>query len=313
MDVVKTNIERIKGDITIESEPGKFTKVTLTAPLTLSIMNALLVQIKDDIFAIPLTYVQETVRLPVDAIFTEAGRDAFNLRGEVVPMVKLETMLGYEISKGMEIIPEKIPVVVLRFRNQKLGLVIDQYLRDQEIVVKSMGKFLGEVPFVGGATVLRYGEPSLILNIFDVFATAEKWAEMGILEEIEQAIEGKPDLRILVVDDSITTRMMEKSILEAAGYNVDIAVSGEEAENLLDQNTYNLIVTDVQMPGIDGFELTRRIRADESTKETPVVVVTSLASDEDKRMGIEVGAQAYIVKGTFDQTTLLDTVRSLIG
>jgi len=313
MDVVKTNIERIKGDITIESEIDKFTKVILTAPLTLSIMNALLIKVRDDIYAIPLTYVQETVRLQVGAIFTEAGRDAFNLRGEVIPLVKLETMLGYPVAKGIETIPQKIPVVVLKFRNQRLGLIVDHYLRDQEIVVKSMGPFLGEVPFVGGATVLRYGEPAIILNAFDIFASAEKWAEMGILEQIERAREEIPELRILVVDDSITTRMMEKSILEAAGYKVDLAISGEEAEDLLGKNIYDLIVTDLQMPGIDGFELTRRIRTGERTKEMPVVMVTSLSSDEDKRKGVEVGAQAYIVKGSFDQTTLLDAIKSLIG
>ena len=313
MDVVKTNIERIKGDITIDSKPGESTKMTLTAPLTLSIMNALLVQVREDIYSIPLTYVQETVRLPVESIFTEAGKDVFNIRGEIVPLVKLETMLAYDAISQIEQIPEKVPVVVLKFRNQKLGMIVDHYLRDQEIVVKSIGNFLGEVPFAGGVTVLRYGEPSIILNIFDVFATAEKWAEMGILEQIERAIEDKPELKILVVDDSITTRMMEKSILEAAGYNVDLAVSGEEARELLAKNEYNLVVTDVEMPGINGFELTELIKTNESTKDMPVVVVTSLASDEDKRRGIEVGAQAYIVKGTFDQTTLLDTIRSLIN
>ncbi len=313
MDVVKTNIERIKGDIRVESEKDKYTRITLTAPLTLSILNALLVNVREDIYAIPLTYVEEAIRLPVQAIFTEAGRDAFNLRGEVIPLVKLENLLGYEARPGLDEIPEKVPVVVLKFRNQQLGLIVDSYLRDQEIVVKSMGNFLGEIPFVGGATVLRYGEPTIILNVFDIFAAAERWSETGIKDQFERAMEGKPELKILVVDDSITTRMMEKSILEAAGYTVDLAVSGEEAEEKLRDNDYNLIVTDVQMPGIDGFELTRRIREKEETREMPVVVVTSLASDEDKRKGVEVGAQAYIVKGTFDQTTLLDTVKSLIS
>jgi len=313
MDVVKTNMERIKGDIRIESERDKYTRIILTAPLTLSILNALLVQVRQDIYAIPLTYVEEAIRLPVTAVFTEAGRDVFNLRGEVIPLVRLENLLVYEAGPGLDDIPEKIAVVVLKFRNQQLGLIVDSYLRDQEIVVKSMGDFLGEIPFVGGATVLRYGEPTIILNVFDIFAAAERWSEVGIKDRFERAMEEKPELKILVVDDSITTRMMEKSILEAAGYNVDLAVSGEEAEEKLRQNDYNLVVTDVEMPGIDGFELTRRIREWEKTREMPVVVVTSLASDEDKRKGVEVGAQAYIVKGTFDQTTLLDTVKSLIS
>jgi len=116
-----------------------------------------------------------------------------------------------------------------------------------------------------------------------------------------------------VVDDSITTRIMEKSILEASGYNVELAVSGEEAEEKIAKKDYRLVVTDIEMPGMDGFELTRRMRALEKTKDTPIIIVTSLASDEDKRRGIEVGAQAYIIKGTFDQTVLLNTVRSLVG
>lgn len=312
MDVVKTNMERIKGDLTIETELGKYTKVTLIAPLTLSIINALLVKSNNDIYAIPLTFVEEAVRVPAQAVFSEAGKDVFNLRGTIVPLVRLSELLGTS-NKGGELLPEKIPVVVLKFRNQKLGLIVQQFLRDQEIVVKSLGEFLSEAMFTSGATILRQGEPAIILNVFDIFTAAERLPSAGLREQWEKEKKEKGQVRILVVDDSITTRIMEKSILEAHGYQVDLAVSGEEAEDKLSKETYDLIVTDVEMPGINGFELTRRIRSSEKTAETPVIIVTSLASDEDKRKGIEVGAQAYIVKGSFDQTVLLNTVKSLVG
>lgn len=312
MDVVKTNMERIKGDLTIETELGKYTKVTLTAPLTLSIINALLVKANNDIYAIPLTFVEEAVRVPAHAVFSEAGKDVFSLRGSIVPLVKLSELLGTS-DKMMELLPEKIPVVVLKFRNQKLGLIVQQFLRDQEIVVKSMGEFLSGTMFTSGATILRQGEPAIILNVFDIFTAAEKLPRAGLREQWEKEKKERGQARILVVDDSITTRIMEKSILEAHGYQVDLAVSGEEAEEKLAKETYDLIVTDVEMPGINGFELTQRIRNSDKTAEIPVIIVTSLASDEDKRKGIEVGAQAYIVKGSFDQTVLLNTVKSLVG
>lgn len=312
MDVVKTNMERLKGDMTIQTELGKYTKVTLTAPLTLSILNSLLVQTDEEIFAIPLTFVEEAVRLPAKGIFTEAGRDVFNLRGTIIPLVKLSELLGLN-SRNRELLPEKIPVVILKFRNQHLGLIVQAFLRDQEIVVKNLGDFLKEVPFASGVTILRQGEPALILNVFDIFSAAEQLPATGIKDALDRAQTEKEEILILVVDDSITTRIMEKSILEASGYSVELAVSGEEAEEKIAKGKYNLIVTDIEMPGMDGFELTRRIRLSDRAKEIPVVIVTSLSSDADKRKGIEVGAQAYIIKGTFDQTVLLNTVKSLVG
>jgi len=312
MDVVKTNMERLKGDLTIQSESDKYTKVTLTAPLTLSILNSLLVQTGEDIFAIPLTFVEELVRLPAKGVLTEAGRDVFNLRGAIIPLVKLSELLGLG-AKNREQLPEKIPVTILKFRNQRLGLIVQNFLRDQEIVVKNLGDFLKEVPFASGATILRQGEPAIILNIFDIFSAAEHLPTAGLREALDRAAEEKEEIRILVVDDSITTRIMEKSILEASGYSVDLAVCAEEAEEKLAKGNYNLVVTDVEMPGKSGFDLTHIIRSTEKTKDTPVIIVTGLASDADKRRGIEVGAQAYIVKGTFDQTVLLNTVKSLVG
>lgn len=312
MDVVRTNMERIKGDIVVESDPGNYTKVSLTAPLTLSIMNALLIMCAGDVLCIPLTFVEETVRLDITQVKKEAGREVFNIRGVIVPLFRLADLLDFKGGRSVQA-QKFLPVVVVRFRNQRLGLVVDRYLRDQEIVVKSLGNHLKDVDFVAGATILRKGEPALILNVFDIFQAAEMTSATGIVEAFEEAKKSKKPPRILVVDDSITTRIMEKGVLEAVGYEVELAVSAEEGIEKLEAASYDLVVSDIQMPGMDGFEFTEWIGADDRFKELPVVIVTSLASDEDKRRGIEVGARAYIVKGTFEHNQLLNSVKSLVG
>jgi len=182
-------------------------------------------------------------------------------------------------------------------------------------VVKGLGSHLTHVPLVSGATILRKGEPALILNVFDIFAEAEKMEGKSI-KDIVSAREVKKRLpRILVVDDSITTRTIEKNILERANYEVVTAVSAEDALEEVERADpmFDLFVCDVDMPGMNGFELTEKLRASPATRNQPVIICTSRASDEDKRRGISVGAQAYIVKGAFDQNVLLNTVKSLIG
>ncbi len=317
LDVVKTNIENLRGDMFIESTPGQGTKITLTLPLTVAIINCLLVLQGGDVYAIPLNFVEETVRVMVGDLLTERGREVITVRGTVVPIIRIRDLLGMdplpghqqELSSGKDY----LNLVVLRFRNQRLAIEVERFIRDQEIIVKSLGNHLKSVHMVAGATILRKGEPALILNVFDIFAAAESWRGTGIKAEFDaQAIHDRVQ-HILVVDDSITTRTIEKNILERSGYKIDLAVNGEEALKKAAQKDYDLFVVDVEMPGITGFELTEKLRQDERTQDTPVIICTSLSSDEHKRRGIEVGAQAYIVKGAFDQNVLIQTVRSLIG
>jgi two-component system chemotaxis sensor kinase CheA len=209
---------------------------------------------------------------------------------------------------------DRITALVLRFREQQLACLVTRSLGVQDLVMKGMGKQLKSIEFFSGATILGDGSPALVLSVSDFFTATRQGGAATSLRQEYAAMKAKAHRgRVLVVDDSITTRTMEKNILETHGYEVVTAVSGHDALAKLSAAGFDLIVSDVEMPGMTGFELTARIRQMENTRDTPVIIVTSLCSNEDRRRGIEVGAQAYIVKGSFDQGTLLDTVETLIG
>ncbi len=319
LDVVKTNVEALRGDLALRSLPGKGAVIEMRLPHTVSIIEALIIVQGGDIYAIPLTAVEEVARVKVKDLVMDRGREAVTIRGRLLSLVRLSDLLGLAPLKGEEVElksgEDMITAVVLRFRNQRLALQVDKAIREQEVLVKSLGVQLARSPFLSGATILRKGEPALILNVFDIFAEAERIEGKGILEMIAAREKQERPPRVLVVDDSITTRTIEKNILEREGYEVVTVVNGEEALIEVERSDpmFDVFVVDVDMPGIDGFDLTERLRAGTKTKATPVIIVTSRASDEDKRRGIAVGAQAYIVKGSFDQNVLLDTVKSLIG
>jgi len=311
MDVVKTNIDRVKGNLVIHSTPGKGTEMILLLPLTMAIISGLLVDCEGENYVIPLHYISETLRLSEKEILMEGGREIIRVRGRTMPLVSLQETLG--LPKVREELSGRVTAVVLNFRERQLACVVTRSFGAQEVVVKGMGGQLKSVEFFSGATILPDGSPALILSVPDLFTS--RFAERGsrLRRDFEETREKAEKGRILVVDDSITTRIMEKNILETHGYRVTVAISGEDALVKVAESDFDLVVSDVEMPGISGFELTRRLRDMERFREVPVIIVTSLASDEHKRMGLEVGAQAYIVKGSFDQGTLLSTVETLIG
>ena len=207
----------------------------------------------------------------------------------------------------------RLTAVLLRLRDQSLACMVDGIDASSEYVVKGLGNQLKNVEYIFGATILGDGNPALILNVPDIFARASGIEAVGYRQAMEESARSRIKGKVLVVDDSITTRTIERSILVAHGYRVEIAVSGEDALEKVAGDRFDLVISDVEMPGINGFELTRRLRGLEEYREVPVIVLSSLSRDEDKRKAIDAGAQAYIVKGSFDQGTLLDTVEALIG
>jgi len=319
LDVVKTNVEALRGDMKIESRPGQGTRIELQLPLTVSIIESLLLQQGGEIYALPLTAVDSVLRLKVENLLTDMGREAVPVRGNLLPLIRLEDLLKLSPLPGFKreirSVQDSLNIIVLKFRNQKLALEVDRPMREQDILVKTLGSHIKKAPMVSGATILRKGKPALILNVFDIFAEAERMEGKRIMETLSVWESEQRVPRILVVDDSITTRTIEKNILERSGYEVVTAIDSEDALASIEaaEPMFDLFVVDVDMPGMDGFELTERIRQDARTKDLPVIICTSRASDEDKRKGISVGAQAYIIKGSFDQNVLLETVKSLIG
>ncbi|QXE91779.1 hybrid sensor histidine kinase/response regulator [Geomonas subterranea] len=309
MDVVKKNIERVKGSVTLASVPGSFTQVTLQLPLTLSVLDALIVACGGETFAIPTTYLQEIVKVRASEIDTLGSGEVIKVRGATTPLYSLPGMLG--LTDRREAGDLTLSAVVLKHCDQRIACIVDAHLGYSEVVVKGLGKQFRNVRFLFGATIMGDGNPALILNVPDLFESGRGVRRATLSAEEAQAAQRR--LKVLVVDDSITTRTMEQSILVSQGYAVVTAVSGEDALEKSAQEQFDLVISDVEMPGINGFELTRALRASEQYRDIPVIIVSSLSRDEDKRQALQAGAQAYIVKGAFDQGLLLETVQMLIG
>ncbi len=209
---------------------------------------------------------------------------------------------------------KKIPVVLVHHNEELIGFSVDRFLGIHDVVVKPLGDHIQKIPNVGGTTILGEGYPVVILDPIDLIKNVKLNNYSTAKTESKRNDTLKSKQEILIVDDSLTTRMMEKTILESAGYSVDMAVSGEEAliKIMSGEIEYTLFIVDVQMPGINGFELTSRLKSQEEYSEIPVIIVSSLSTPDMKQQGIDSGAQAYIVKGEFDQNILLETINSLI-
>lgn len=311
LDVVKTNLDQVKGNMSLSSQPGAGTELVLRLPLSAAIFTGLLLESGQGVYIVPQHYVAEILRLSPNDIHEEMGRAVIRLRNASIPLYSLVELLQLEQE---DVVARRLTVLVLSFREQTLALLVERTLGLQEVVVKELGCQLRSLDYFSGATILDDGSPALILSVADLFAGCQGRSNVGRLRQAhEEAMATSCRGRILVVDDSITTRTMEKNILETNRYEVVVAVSGFDALEKLDAGRFDLMVSDVEMPGMTGFELTRKVRQREDTRKMPVIIVSSLASDEHRRQGMDAGAQAYIVKGNFQQGTLLDTVETLIS
>jgi len=250
------------------------------------------------------------LRVSPQDVLEEMGREVIRLRETSIPLSSLSRLLEVEASTRVS---ERLTVLVLSFREQGMALLVDRTLGLQDVVVKDLGCQLKSLDYFSGSTILGDGNPALILSVADLFAANQGRQKLQLRQAYEKAQQNALRGRVLVVDDSITTRTMEKNILEANHYEVVIAVSGFDALEKLETGRFDLMVSDVEMPGMTGFELTKKVRQREDSRDMPVIIVSSLASDEHRRLGMEAGAQAYIVKGSFQQGILLETVETLIS
>lgn len=310
LDVVKANLDQVKGNLSLHSEVGSGTELLLRLPLSMAIFTGLLVECSDDIYVFPQHYVAEVLRVAPGDIIEEMGREVIRLRETSIPLSSLSRLLELEDSSRVN---NRLTILVLSFREQRMALLVDRTLGLQDVVVKDLGCQLKTLDFFSGSTILGDGYPALIVSVADLFSVNQGRQKLQLRQAYEKARKNALRGRILVVDDSITTRTMEKNILEANHYEVVIAVSGFDALEKLDTGHFDLMVSDVEMPGMTGFELTKKVRQREDSADMPVIIVSSLASDQDRRQGMEAGAQAYIVKGNFQQGILLETVETLIS
>jgi CheY-like chemotaxis protein len=309
MDVVKRSIvDELKGSIHIETKEGSGTTFLLRLPLNLAVFTLFLTTVSNKICALPATSIVEILTVQQHDIIEIVNKRAIRLREQIIPVEKLAAIL----KLPQESVPETGEVVIIIIRNgeEKLGLIVDEILGREEMVVKPLPPHLQNLRMVSGVTIGEMNSIINVLHIPELFVTAH---EITAPAKMVAQAKDKRTRTVLVTDDSLNTREIEKSILEAYGYIVETAEDGQEAFEKTRDVLYDLVITDVEMPRMDGFSLTERLRDDDRYRNIPIVIVTSLEKESDKKRGITVGANAYIVKGAFDQSNLLETVRTLIG
>ncbi|MGH2437446.1 MAG: response regulator, partial [bacterium] len=310
--IVRENAEKLGGTVSVESQPRRGTQFSIVLPSMLATFRGVLVEVAQQLFVVPTFHVERVMRVTTDDIRTVEGRDTISFGGQAVALVRLADVLELADVKPQAQRDKDTVVIVLGTGDQRVAFAVDAALDEQEVLVKPLRKPLSRVRNVAGATVLGSGEIAPILNVSDLLKSARKTA----LVSVRAAAGARPTpaeaKSVLVVEDSITSRMLIKGILESAGYKVKTAVDGLEALTLLRTERVDLVVSDVEMPRLNGFDLTAKLRADRRLAELPVVLVTALERREDRERGIDVGANAYIVKSSFDQSNLLDAVRRLV-
>jgi two-component system, chemotaxis family, sensor kinase CheA len=303
LDVLRETARQLKGEASATSRPGLGTRFTLEVPVSLISQEVLEAEAGGQRLLLPLDVLSATVRLPGEALTWTGARATFVHEGQAVPFLPLVTVLGRAEAERAR----PWSVAVLGRGEEQVAVGLDRMHGIRRVVVKPLPPSVPALPLVAGASFDAQGEPVLVL---DAAGLAQRVHQGSALP----ATPRPPRRRsILVIDDSVTTRMLEQSILESAGYEVKLAASGEEGMEQALKNPPSLIIVDVEMPGMSGLEFTRRLRATPSLAVLPVIMVSSLGTEEARRHGIEVGVSAYIVKGEFDQQGFLDTVARLSG
>jgi two-component system chemotaxis sensor kinase CheA len=310
LDAVKTQVESMRGTVDLAFERGQGTRFVLTLPLTLTTIRVLLTRTHGQTFAFDNVAVERLLRIRSHDLRSVDGRDVLALGGPPTPVMSLADLLDLPPSEEAAHADRRFPLVVLAAGGQRLGVLVDELVAEQEVMVRALGRRLSGVRIAGGALVLPSGGVALILNAFDLIrrATGHVPARPAVPVASQVATKG----RLIIADDSVTTRSLEKSILEAAGYEVTIAADGLEAWRLLQEKGADLVISDVEMPRMDGFGLTEAIRKSQRFRRLPVVLVTGAETEAHRTRGLEVGANAYLLKSAFDQTTLLETIRQML-
>ncbi|MEK6730471.1 MAG: response regulator [Planctomycetota bacterium] len=311
MDVVKTVIDRLNGNLIIESNKGIGTKFILKLPATIALIKVLIIRVGEMTFALPTSGIEQITHIFWKDVKTLEGRVSVFMTDQTVPVIDLVN--AFNLRKEDEQKPETAPVIISRSGGRKIGFIVSEFLHEQEVVFREFKGYLRRPRYFSGVTTLGTGEVILILNMQELVMARDL---AGIVSKGESSATAKRDakkLTILIAEDSLITAELEKNIIENSGYVVDLAVDGMDALDKLYTKKYDLLVTDIDMPIMNGFELTAKVRAGKKSKDIPIIMVTAREKIEDKRRGIEVGADAYILKKEFDQGNLLNTIKRLIG
>lgn len=307
MDVVKrTVVDELNGDLQLASELGVGTRFTLRLPLSLAMMRVLLVSVSGVNLGVTAPYVAELVECPPSSFIDAAGQCTLILRNEFVPVVSLAQLLELPVTPPTT---TNTLLLVVHQRHQKIALIIDSLIDERDMVIKPLPVHLRHLPLVSG--MVSMGQSALV-SLLHVPALLELTRRKPQQPSREHASSSRAQ-RILVVDDSLNTREIEKDVLEAWGYHVTLAENGRDGLAKALAEPFDAVLTDVEMPVMDGFALTARLRENEVYRYRPIIIITSREKEADRRRGVEVGADAYIVKGSFDQNNLVETLQALLG
>ncbi|MEG4292026.1 hybrid sensor histidine kinase/response regulator [Microcoleus sp. C2C3] len=336
LDVVRTNVEALKGSIQVESVSGKGCSLRLLLGTSIATANVLIVAVKSLAYALPVEFVDTAKQVAYSDIFPVECKATILADGQPLSVAYLADVLelnkkewlpknrdwrqesGRELNRKIEgksphSNSPKMSCIVLKVGDERVGLFVDALIEAQDVVIKPQSQLLKRVRNVSGATILGTGEVCMVLNPHDLIKSVRQQVSSGGVSDARSPIETVSRKQvILLAEDSIATRTQEKRILEGAGYEVVTAVDGLDAFHKLKTRDFDAVISDVQMPNLDGLALTVRIRQQKEYSDLPIILVTSLASDEDKKRGADAGANAYIPKGTFNQDVLVETLKRLV-
>ena len=312
LDVVQSMVKSVGGSVRVATQHGRQTTFTLQLPITMSVIRALLVQIGGEPYAFPLTRIDQILFCAAADIRTVEGRQYFDRDGVSIGLV----MAAQILEAASQPPADPMPVVVVSDRGQQFGMVVDSFLGERDLEVRPLDPRLGKVPDVNSASLLENGDPVLIVDVEDLVRSIDNVLMGRRLSRVEferMAEQARQRKRILVVDDSITVRELERQLLQGRGFAVDVAVDGMDGWNAIRGTHYDLVVTDVDMPRMDGIGLVSLIKADPARRETPVVIVSYKDREEDRLRGLDAGANRYLTKSSFHDETFVDTIIDLIG
>ena len=313
LDVVQDMLKHVRGTIRVSGHPGKGARFQLQLPLTLSVVRTLLVDIAGETYAFPLAYIVRTLNLPRDSIELLEGRQHFDFDGQRVGLISAHQLLGGAESR---LTGDALPVIVVGEPGNSHGLVVDRFLGERELVVQPLDARFGKIKDIAAGALMEDGSPVLIVDIDDMLRSVDKLVSGGGLSKVQGAVAASAAdtrKRVLIVDDSLTVRELERKLLDQQGYGVETAVDGMDGWNAARTGHFDLIITDIDMPRMDGIELVTLLKKDANLKSLPVMIVSYKDREEDRQRGLDAGADYYLTKGSFHDETLLQAVIDLIG
>jgi len=314
LDVVQRMVQAASGTIGVNSDPGAGTTFALRLPITLSVIRAALVEIAGEHYAVGLARLERIVRVGSEQIRPVEGRMQFELEGRSVGLLQGSRILDLGESAIAE---AEVGVLLLSHESEWYGVVVDRFLGEQDLVVRPLDPRLGRVPHISAAALLDDGSVTIILDVDDLLASVRRSLGEGRDRDLGAAEAPRPDLRrrrrVLVVDDSITVREVQRQLLHRMGYEVETAVDGADGWNRLRAADFDLLITDVDMPRMNGIQLVTTVRADPRYASLPIAIVSYKDREEDRLAGLDAGANAYLTKGSFRDESFAETVMRLAG